>query len=294
MVTVVITTCKREPEIVKRAINSVIAQTYKDWELLIVDDSPSEYIYRETIKDLVLSFSSINSEIYYYPNEINSGASYSRNKGIKYAKGKYIAFLDDDDEWLPEKLEKQVDALEKSSDNVALVYQPYYKIIQEKNETHVVQSPLKNGMLYESLLQNGNYIGGMSVPLIRTTCIKNVGGFDNCMHVAEDLDIWLRLAKQYEIISISEPLVRYYIHSGEQLTGNAIKAIAGIERLNEKNKDYLHNHKKTLWKRQLFLIKFYIQCGKRKEAVKLWISSVCLYPLGIRDNIKELIRIFFR
>lgn len=290
MITVVLTTCKREPKIVARAIQSVIAQTYSDWELFVIDDSPSEYMLREEVKDMVLSFSNQHN-ISYYANVMNSGVSYSRNIGIEKASGSYMAFLDDDDEWLPEKLDKQIEALEKTDINTALVYQPYYKVIEEEQETRVIQSPLLNGELFDELLQRGNFIGGMSVPLIRTECIKKIGGFDELMHVAEDMDLWLRLAKQYNIISIDIPLVRYHIHKGEQLTTNAQKAIAGIERLNEKYKDYLENNIKVKWKRQLFLIKFYLQTGKRREAFDLWKRTIVLCPGEVVRNTKELIRI---
>ena len=122
MISVIITTYKRTPDIVLRAVSSVVAQTFGDWELIIVDDSPETWEIRPQIRLAVEKIANEDLRIKYIPHDKNSGACAARNTGIMHAKGEYIAFLDDDDEWVPEKLEKQLDILQKSGDNVALVY----------------------------------------------------------------------------------------------------------------------------------------------------------------------------
>lgn len=290
MVTVVITTYKRKLDIVERAIRSVVAQTYRDWELIVVDDSPEDYEYRLEIKKMVNRYAN-DYQVVYHANPKSSGACFSRNVGLEMARGEFIAYLDDDDEWVPSKLERQTEAMNNADGHVALVYCPYYSIDEETGQKKAVKKPMRSGMLYEYLLEVGNIFGGMSMPLMRTACVKDVGGFDILMQSAQDIDLWLRLAKKYPVIYLDEPLVNYYIHGGDQISTNPYKRIAGLTRLNEKNRDYLETHKKAKWKREMGLIEFYVQAGERKEALKIWANTFRLCPARMKENLKELARI---
>ena len=108
---------------IERAIDSILTQTYQDFEIIVVDDGSTD-----NTKEIIRSKKS--DKIRYFYQE-NKGAPAARNKGIVESKGKYIAFLDADDEWLPTKLEKQVDKFQKSSNKVALIY-GWARIIDEK------------------------------------------------------------------------------------------------------------------------------------------------------------------
>ena len=291
MVTVVITTCKRTPDLVERAILSVIHQLYTEWELMVIDDSPSDWELRNKVSDMVLSYSAKNN-IQYIPNETNKGACFSRNVGLMRAKGKYIGYLDDDDEWLPEKLTKQVKALDESSEDVALVYGPFYRKIIETGEIELLERPLLSGMLYDELMHRGNIFGGMSMPLMRTQCVIDVGGFDELMQSVQDMDLWLRLAKQYKIISIPYPLVVYYEYKGERISNNPLKKIAGLQRLYSKNMDYLLANKELYRKTKSSLIPFYLLAGNYKGAISIWKEMTTIDPFRVWPNIKEIIHIF--
>ena len=105
LVTAIITTHKREPEIVERALKSILAQTYKNIEIIVVDDSPESFESRKAVKDSVTRYT--NQNVKYVQHDECKGACAARNTGLYMAKGEYVAFLDDDDEWLPEKIEKQ-------------------------------------------------------------------------------------------------------------------------------------------------------------------------------------------
>lgn len=290
MVTVVITTCQREPKLVFRAIDSVINQSYKNWELFVVDDSPYNYFYRSEIEercnDLVKSYS-----VFYIANEKNSGACFSRNIGLNNASGKYIAYLDDDDEWLPEKLEKQVESLESASYDTSLVYCLLYKKNDETGDKSVEELPLYSGFLYDKLMEEGNFIGGMSIPLMKTEAVRKVGGFDELMQSAQDQDLWLRLAKHYKFISIKDVLVVCHMHRGGQISTNPQKKIAGLERLFEKNIDYLEKHKKVMWSKIIALIPYYLAAKKKRQAYFKWKQAVLICPGQIPRNTKELFRI---
>ena len=290
MVTVVITTCKREPHIVNRAIQSVIKQTYEKWQLIIVDDSPSSYEYRSNVNDVVRAIPP-KYNVLFIQNKENYGACYSRNLALEKAKGEYIAFLDDDDEWLENKLEVQVNALENSDPYVGLVYGPYYKLDDYTQKHVIVEAYFSSGSLYDSLMKKGNFIGGMSMPLVKTNCIKSVGGFDNKMQSAQDMDLWLRLSQKYKVICIEEPLVIYHVHANEQISKNPTKKIMGLERLNKKNIAYLRNNRKIWWEREIALVQYYLIANRKKDAIKKWIKVIRINPLVITTNIKELIRI---
>ncbi len=289
MISIVMTTCKREPQIVERAVRSIAAQTYKEWELIVIDDSPNDYEYRNEVKTCV--FSVINHKLEYVCNAENKGACYSRNIGLAKAKGNYLAYLDDDDEWLPEKLEKQVAVLENNDSQTALVYGPYYKIEEGKDGRQLILLEGKSGIVYDALMENGNFIGGMSMPLLRTSCVKAVGGFDEFMQSAQDIDLWMRISKKYKVVYLEEPLVYYYFHAGEQITKNPQKKIAGLERLIEKNNEYLEKHPNLLWKKTIALIPYYCSAGMKSKALSKWKEAVFLCPKNWRHNMKEFFRI---
>ena len=290
MVTVVITTCNRKPDIVERAIQSVIGQTYKDWELVIIDDSPCEYNQRDAVREMIIRYS-VEYRIIHIQNERNSGACYSRNVGLDIASGKYIAFLDDDDEWVPEKIQKQVIALERENENVALVYCRFYRMNDDLNQKEIVDLPLYKGKLFNRLMAEGNFIGGMSMPLMRTQCVKSVGGFDEQMQSLQDMDLWLRISQKYEITSIKDPLVIYHVHGDGQISFNPWKKIAGIEKKKKKNISYLRKHKHSMWRLKQSLINHYLTLGDTRKAFIIWKGIVKTIPYRVIPNTIELIKI---
>mgnify|MGYP003302745266 CR=1 FL=1 len=117
LVTAIITTYRRQPDIVGRAINSIINQTYKNIEIIVVDDSPPTYERRNDVRRLVESY---DKSIIYIQHEKNMGACVARNTGLKMAMGEFVAYLDDDDEWMDTKIEKQLACFTR--DDVAVVY----------------------------------------------------------------------------------------------------------------------------------------------------------------------------
>ena len=293
MVSIIITTCKRNPKVLKRAIDSIVNQTYSEWELIIVDDSPDEYEYRNDVEECVCKYTPLY-KVYFIKNKKNMGACYSRNKGLELAKGEYVAFLDDDDEWLSNKLEKQISIFHEAPENVALVYGPYYIINDSTNERKMEPVTERNGGLYEDLMRYGNFVGGMSMPMMKTACVRKVGGFDEKMQSAQDMDLWLRLAKQYEMRFCATPLVLYHIHGGEQISSNPRKKIEGIKRLREKNIDYINCHKKSDARLKRTLSINYAASGEKKEALSLWIDVIRLSPFELIPNMKTLMRILHK
>ena len=106
LVSVIIPTYKRKLDYVSNALQSVLNQTYDDIEIIVVDDSPNDFPYRDEIKNYIEKLN--DDRVIYIRNEKNLGGSLSRNVGINASRGEYITFLDDDDEYMPGKVEKQL------------------------------------------------------------------------------------------------------------------------------------------------------------------------------------------
>lgn len=222
-ISVIITTYKRDQKFLKRAISSVLNQTFKDFELIIVDDNGDDK-YSEIVNGVVNNINSIQP-LKIISHVKNLGAQQARNSGINHAKGKYIAFLDDDDEWLENKLEVQLKSF-KESDNpsLGLVYCGFNKITYDKNNRvkniEKVLPILDNNEIIKNIYRK-NYIGSTSLPLIKKECFETVGLFDLNLKAKQDYDMWIRISKRYAIDYVNEALCNYYAHNEERITNNA-------------------------------------------------------------------------
>ena len=242
-----ITTCKRKPEMVERAVKSVIAQTYTDWELVVVDDSPEDYEFRDEVRRLVEDWSIRDSRIRYIAHDKNYGAQRARNTALNIAIDEgfeFIAFLDDDDEWLPEKLEKQIAKFSECDENTALVYCNGYILQTGKDRKCIKYIKLKEGYIYSDLLVQ-DFIGTFTSPLIRTECLRAIGGLDEEMPASHDYDTWIRLAERYNITFVGgEALfVKHNEHDSERISSDLRRYIFTYERILKKHERYLLEHK---------------------------------------------------
>lgn len=285
LVSAVITTYKREPAILIRALESILNQTYKNLEVIVVDDSPSDYPFRKDVSNAIQNKVNQGFNVRYIPHMNNMGACAARNTGMLAAKGTYIAFLDDDDEWMPSKIEKQMKVIKDT--NVALVYCGW--LYQQDNDevSEYIKTKYVRGMVFNKLLYE-NFIASTSFPLIDLNCLKKVGGFDVLMQSAQDYDVWLRLAKDYEIDYVEEPLVVYHYHTGEQISSNPVKKINGLERINQKYHTYIGKDNKLWWMRHIVIAPYYAMAGNKRKALHIWLSCVKKRPGNIIDNIRFL------
>lgn len=201
LVTAIITTHNRK-DLLKRAINSVFSQTYKKMELIVVDDHSDdgtcEICHDSRIKYIFI------------PKEESRGGNYARNLGIKSAKGDYCAFLDDDDCWLPSKIEKQVALIEER--NCELVY--CGRRFEFVKETHVS---------YKDILPSSRECGDMHQKILSTipcttSCILakrnallEIGLFDDNLRFWQEYELTIRLAQRNQIFFVNLPLVIYRV-----------------------------------------------------------------------------------
>jgi len=203
-VSVIIPTCNRETMLL-RAVRSVLEQTYRNYELIIVDDGSTDGT-QQSIAQLQ------NPNIKYRRFESCSGTSAKpRNAGIGLARGKYIAFLDDDDEWLPTLLEKFVDKLKTVDARVGVLYCGLIHVDPQGNVLKT-EHPMLRGKLWPLMLSHT--IGSLSSCLIKRECFDEVGTFDIESPEAHG-DMWIRLAKHYDYDYVPEALALYHIHENQ-------------------------------------------------------------------------------
>ena len=222
LVSVIIPTYNRAA-LVKRAIQSVLDQTYDNFEVIVVDDASTDSTVTviANIKDQRLK---------YIRHEVNCHASAARNTGIASVKGELIAFLDDDDEWFPSKLEKQVPVLVNASPEVGLVYcwmDHFDSGGRVVGETH----PMHIGWVFDKMLDRPR-LGGCPTIIVRREVFDVVGVFDVDLRRGNDGDFIRRVARKYAVDVVPEVLVRVNVGHGfdritkgdEQGIRNAIKS----------------------------------------------------------------------
>lgn len=183
----------------REAIESILNQTFKDFEFIIVNDGSAD-----SSKEIIFSYD--DPRIVYVENETNIGLTKSLNKGLKLAKGEYIARMDADDISLPERLEKQTNFLNKNQD-IALVGSLSQTIDTQGNTLNNNQESLFKEKIYYNLYF-GNVFPHSSV-MFRKTAVESVGGYDENFRQAQDLDLWSRLSKQFAIGMESSILIKW-------------------------------------------------------------------------------------
>jgi glycosyltransferase involved in cell wall biosynthesis len=192
---------------IEKTLNSILTQTYRYFEVLIVDDGS-----QDRTSEIVDRIAEADSRVFLIKQQ-NSGVAAARNLAIQSAKGELVAPIDADDIWYPNYLEKQVYCLQSCSDSVGLVYAWSIDIDEQEQLTggfHVAQI---QGNVYQTLLCH-NFLGNASATVIRKTCFETVGGYCCEMRTqnaqgCEDWDFYLRVAEAYEFRVVPEFLVGY-------------------------------------------------------------------------------------
>ena len=283
LVTVIIPTYNRANQI-SRAIHSVQAQSYKHWELLIVDDASND--------DTAKIISNIaDSRIQYIRHETNQGAAAARNTALAQAKGEYIAFLDSDDEWIPAKLEKQVIYFEQLPASVGLIYTG--ALIVDSTEYKDKKMPVYRGNLLRQLLLENVIVGGGSSPMIRKAVLNSVASFDIKLPARQDLDFWVRISQHYLIDFIDEVLVIINAsYQKDRITNNPSK------RLDAWNL-FLHKFEKEMINMDVLHIylrdfgRLYQQLGDDQRIARQWyLKSIQVKPKSFFSYMLYLISFF--
>ena len=233
LVSIVMPTYNRG-NVIHKAINSVINQSYSNWELIIIDDGSTD-----NTKEVVRYYLEKDLRIKFVSNSLNKGANACRNQGATLANGKYLAFIDSDNQWYKDKLIKQLEIIEDSSLNIDFVYSKE-EVIDEKFVTIVPRRAYSMEELRKVLpLKN---VVDTSTVLMKKAIFFSVGGFDENMPRFQDWELFFRIVVVYGYngICVNEVLNKNILQS-DSITKSNKKLVDGILSMIKKHKAYLND-----------------------------------------------------
>jgi len=204
LVSVVIPTYNRA-ELVVRAVQSVLLQTYPDLEVIVVDDASTDDT-QERIKIL----QQVDHRIRHFRHDSNRGAQAARNTGIEASMGEYMAFLDSDNEWCPRKLERQMALFSQKADSLGVVYCGYWKV-SDDGDVLDEYVPRYRGLVYKQTL--ADWITDTSALVVRKDILEKIHGFDENIRAYQEWDLCIRLARECQFDFVPECLALYHQHA---------------------------------------------------------------------------------
>lgn len=227
----------------ERALDSVLDQEYEPFEVIVVDDNEPDSEGRKSTESMMAKYKE-SEQVLYIKHERNKNGAAARNTGVKAAKGKYVTFLDDDDRFLPHKLEKQADYLE--------LHPEFGAVYCWRIQNGEIVSGEFTGNLSEQILDM-SFAPSTPAIMIRTSFFRELNGFDESFQRHQDYEFLLRFFKQYSIGVVREPLVEIIGNSVDNtLTGERAIALkkqflgtfeATIDELDRESKGF----KKRVW-----------------------------------------------
>ena len=204
LISVVISSHDR-PMMLAEAVQSAVSQTLKNIEIIVVLSAPSDE-NRKAALDLARLHGVRVVEI------AKPNLAAARNAGIAAAQAEWVAFLDDDDLWLPNKLEAQLEGARRTGAD--LVSCDFELFNEQRRIEDTKLSPIPTGYSLAEALMLGNYVSGGSAALVKKSVLVELGGFDENLRAVEDFDMWRRIAWKHQIAILDEPYVRIRRHSG--------------------------------------------------------------------------------
>jgi len=281
-VTIVIATYNRA-HLIGGATRSVLHQSYQDFELIVVDDASTDHT-----EEVVARFN--DKRIRYLRHEQNKGVAAARNSGIEIARGKYIAFLDSDCEWLPQKLQRQMDVFGELSTHVGVVYTDLFTVSESgtKRHWHSPRIMPEDGTVYEDML--ANRLVGICMPSVvtRRECLAKVGLFDPQFRRLEDGDLYIRLSKHYLFYHIGEPLLIHY-GIGKGLSSDDSLLIEAEHRILEKHYTDIAKTTKSLATHKYLIGHLLSHNGNVDQGRRHLIEALRLHPLNIKYLVAVLL-----
>lgn len=224
----IVTPSYNRPDFLERLLESICRQTIRDFEVFVIDDASLD----QEAYDRVIGRFSKDINLQYLRNEVNRGAQYSRNRGVAASAGKLIAFVDDDDEWLPGKLERQAALFSSASERLGLVYTWADAVSEETIVLHQYRAVHQGNVL--AALLDACFIPSPTV-VVRRAAIEKLGGFDESLPSCQDWDMWTRVAEAgYDIAVVKDVLALHHKHPRASI-GASSRSLEGFFRFYEKH-----------------------------------------------------------
>ncbi|MCR8726836.1 glycosyltransferase family 2 protein [Frigidibacter sp. ROC022] len=263
------------------AMRSVLDQSYRDLELIVVDDASTE-----DVETVVTGFN--DPRVHYLRCPVNGGAAAARNAGLVEARGRFIAFQDSDDLWLPGKLGRQVELLENQPPNVGAVVG--LKILYGRDAARnygpgrvtCAPDPKRRMTLQEDQLKRSLLDSRISVQngLFRRDCLPDIAWFDPRARANEDWDFTIRLARHTRVLEQTEPVVLAMI-SPDSISTNARRNVTGYLRIMKNHGDVFRRYRRELGEFQFLLGRALLRVGRRKAGLGLIFRSLQSRPLNL-------------
>jgi glycosyltransferase involved in cell wall biosynthesis len=266
-VSVIVPTWNR-PELLRESLVSVLRQTEEDFEVLVIDDHSEHGAAEKIVRDLR------DPRIQHIRQPEHRGVGAARNVGIAKATAAYIAFLDDDDEWVPEKLAVQLQALENSPPNVAGVYSARLNVNLETG--HVSTTRCRHSFSP----WRGNVITTSSL-LVRRHCFDVVGVFDERLTAGGDWEMWLRIASRFRFEYIDQVLVKYSVHR-ESISRTPLEHEPSRELILIKHAELFSRHPRSFAGRYGRLGMRYYRHGDVANAQRAFRKAIRIWPFAVR------------
>jgi glycosyltransferase involved in cell wall biosynthesis len=264
-----------------RAVESVLSQTYRDLELVVVDDGSTD-----NTAQVIESFQ--DRRIQYVRHEHNQGAAAARNTGIRLSSGQYIAFQDSDDVWLPLKLERQLDCFGNTQSRVGVVYSWFWRT--EGNRRDLCPSTLRRlasllpgkarrlrGDISYALLR-GNFVSAQTA-VVRRECFERVALFDERLPRLQDWELWLRLSRHYHFECVDEPLVITCATQGS-ITGDYAALFKALELILDEHCDGSRESQELLAQVRHMMGDVYCRSGRPRLGRRMLCEAIRLSPLN--------------
>lgn len=251
LVSIIIPTYKRDVSFLSRAVNSVLNQTYKNIEVIVIDDSPDTYEKRREVAEYMKNLADTEPRVIYIMNLQNVGGSFARNIGIDKSTGDFITFLDDDDEYKPQKIEKQIRYMLSHNCDVSfsnmIMYNNAGKVVDVR-QYHDIPAFDNDTLLKYHLMR---HMTGTPTFMYRAEKLKEIGGFEDAK-VGQEFCLMLKtIERGLTIAYIDDCDVIVYKHGGEAIS-NGNNKIIGENILFERKKKYFP----ILDSKQIKFIKF--------------------------------------
>lgn len=273
----VVIPCYNAQATLTQTLDSALAQSLKDFYIVAVNDGSQD----ETV-EILADYTRRYPKKFYVINQSNQGQTVAKNVGLKQSRSEFVAFLDSDDLWLPDKLEKQV-ALMSVNLGIGLCYTAAYQI--DRQETIVGEigvSSSHRGRCFNDLIVRNNIVA--SSVMVRRSVVERAGFFDESLRACENWDLWIRIASDCEVEYIDEPLTLYRLHPNN-MSKNFEKIMQARLQVIEKHlpvfsKDpwVIMQRREAFFKTHLTFAKSYIESLRLAEARRALFKALKIRP----------------